>query len=46
MPFESQLALIYWANLKGHNENHPPHTVLQPSQGKQNKQLKSFGWII
>ena len=41
-----QLALVYWANLKGHNSDHPSKKVLLPCQEKEKKQSPSFGWTI
>lgn len=41
-----QLAMIYWANLCGHNGNHPGIKVLGPSQERERAQLTSFGWMI
>uniref|UniRef100_A0A3Q3BKC9 Uncharacterized protein n=1 Tax=Kryptolebias marmoratus TaxID=37003 RepID=A0A3Q3BKC9_KRYMA len=49
MPLEirrTQIAIIYWANIKGHNETHPPLNTLQPCQEKEKKQFDSFGWKI
>jgi len=49
MPLEirrNQIALTYWANLKGHKEIHPTQKVLQPCQEKERRHIKSFGWII
>lgn len=31
----NQIALTYWANLKGHKESHPTQKVLQPCQKKK-----------
>lgn len=49
MPLEirrKQLALTYWANLKGCRGSHPTQPVLYPCQEKEKKQIKSFGWTI
>lgn len=41
-----QLALTYWANLKGCRGSHPTQPVLHPCQEKEKKQIKGFGWTI
>lgn len=49
MPLEirrAQLAITYWANLKGHTENQPTQVMLQPYQEREKRQAKSFGWTI
>ncbi|XP_023192676.1 uncharacterized protein LOC111609311 [Xiphophorus maculatus] len=49
MPLElrrKQLAITYWANIKGHKESYPPYIMLQSCQEKEKKQINSFGWFI
>ncbi|XP_037536736.1 uncharacterized protein LOC119413748 [Nematolebias whitei] len=41
-----QLALNYWANLKGHEQNHPTQEILKPCWEKEKKHTKNFGWTI
>lgn len=41
-----QLALVYWANLKGHREDHIAHITLRNCQERLNKKVKSSGWGI
>lgn len=48
MPLEmrrTQLAINYWANLKGHGLEHPTQDTLKPSYEKESRETKSFGWI-
>lgn len=47
MPLElrrTQLALTYWANLKGHSEEHPTQATLMPCWEKERRETRSFGW--
>ena len=41
-----QLALVYWANVRGHKENHMSQTVLRECQERGSKKVKSYGWTI
>ena len=41
-----QLALVYWANLKGHKEDHISQSVLLHCQERDKAHARSFGWII
>lgn len=41
-----QLALVYWANPRGHKDDHISKSVLVHCQEKEKAQLKSFGWVI
>lgn len=41
-----QLAIVYWANLRGHNGNHMSQSVLKQCQERGNAQVRSFGWVI
>lgn len=40
-----QLALVYWANLRGHSDSHMTQSVLTHSQERE-KEGRSFGWTI
>lgn len=40
------MTLTYWANLKGHGNNHSTKIVLQPCQERERVQCRSFGWVI
>jgi len=41
-----QLALVYWANLMGHNRDHIAQPVLRNCQERLKEGVKSFGWSI
>ncbi|XP_023190356.1 uncharacterized protein LOC111608710 [Xiphophorus maculatus] len=41
-----QIAVTYWANIKGHSKNYPPYLTLKPCQEKEKKNTNSFGWVI
>lgn len=43
-----QIALTYWANLKGHSDSHIAQSVLKPCQEQEKGpgQWRSFGWTI
>lgn len=41
-----QLEVVYWANLKGHNENHIAQTVLMQCQEREKRGIKGYGWTI
>lgn len=38
----TQLALTYWTNLKGHDQNHLGQVVLKSCQEKEGGQIRSF----
>uniref|UniRef100_A0A1A8L2C0 Reverse transcriptase domain-containing protein n=1 Tax=Nothobranchius pienaari TaxID=704102 RepID=A0A1A8L2C0_9TELE len=49
MPIElrrEQLALNYWANLRGQKDDHPTLDILKPCWEKEKKDTKSFGWMM
>ncbi|KAL0984649.1 hypothetical protein UPYG_G00144700 [Umbra pygmaea] len=41
-----QLALVYWANLRGHGDKYLSQSVLWQCQERENDRIKSFGWTI
>lgn len=41
-----QLALVYWANLKGHSDSHIAQPVLRNCQERLHEGGRSFGWTI
>lgn len=41
-----QLAVVYWANLRGHCANHMSQAVLQQCQERRSTKIGSFGWSI
>lgn len=42
---QQMVALTCWGNLRGHNENHPNHSLLKPSQEKEGQML-SYSVIL
>nr|XP_055030059.1 uncharacterized protein LOC129419084 isoform X2 [Misgurnus anguillicaudatus] len=41
-----QLSLVFWANLRGHREDHLSQSTLVESQERQNGMKSSFGWTV
>lgn len=41
-----QLALSYWVNLRGHNDDNPTKDTMKPCWEKEWRETKGSGWTI